>query len=180
MLKHYLKIAIRNLLKYRSQSFISIFGLAIGFTCFALGTLWIHYEMTYDSFHKDADRIYLVRQKSLISNGGLTDTPKPLAASLKQKFPEIEASCAIYLRDYKLVSNGVQIQTNWISADSSFMDLFGIKILSGNSHFLQVDNKEWAITEALAKKIYSVMKTLFGKELDIVDSEEKGENFAQL
>ena len=53
MLKHYLKIAIRNLLKYRSQSFISIFGLAIGFTCFALGTLWIHYEMTYDSFHKD-------------------------------------------------------------------------------------------------------------------------------
>ena len=86
MLKHYLKIAIRNLLKYRSQSFISIFGLAIGFTCFALGTLWIHYEMTYDSFHKDADRIYLVRQKSLISNGGLTDTPKPLAASLKQKW----------------------------------------------------------------------------------------------
>lgn len=85
MLKHYLKIAIRNLLKYRSQSFISIFGLAIGFTCFALGSLWIHYEMTYDSFHKDADRIYLVRQKSLISNGGLTDTPKPLAASFKTK-----------------------------------------------------------------------------------------------
>ena len=172
MLKHYLKIAIRNLLKYRSQSFISIFGLAIGFTCFALGTLWIHYEMTYDSFHKDADRIYLVRQKSLISNGGLTDTPKPLAASLKQKLPEIEASCAIYLRDYKLVSNGVQIQTNWISADSSFMDLFGIKILSGNSHFLQVDNKEWAITEALAKKLFG-NESPIGKELDIVDSEEK-------
>ncbi|MBS1319644.1 MAG: ABC transporter permease, partial [Parabacteroides sp.] len=75
MLKHYLKIAIRNLLKYRSQSFISILGLAIGFTCFALGTLWIHYEMTYDSFHKDADRIYLVRQKSILDESGMSNTP---------------------------------------------------------------------------------------------------------
>ena len=84
MLKHYLKIAIRNLLKYRSQSFISIFGLAIGFTCFALGSLWIHYEMTYDSFHKDADRIYLVRQKSILDESGMSNTPRPLAAYLKQ------------------------------------------------------------------------------------------------
>ena len=59
MLKHYLKIAIRNLLKYRSQSFISILGLAIGFTCFALGTLWIHYEMTYDSFIWCGKKVFL-------------------------------------------------------------------------------------------------------------------------
>ena len=50
MLQHYIKLAIRNLLKYKSQSVISIIGLAIGFTCFALSTLWIRYEQTYDTF----------------------------------------------------------------------------------------------------------------------------------
>ena len=51
MIRHYFKIAFRNLLKYKTQSIISIIGLAVGITCFALATLWIRYEMTYDTFH---------------------------------------------------------------------------------------------------------------------------------
>ena len=61
MIKHYLKVAFRNLMKYKTQSLVSIIGLAVGFTCFALSVLWIRYEMTYDNFHKGANRIYLVR-----------------------------------------------------------------------------------------------------------------------
>ena len=61
MIQHYLKIAFRNILKHKIQSIISIVGLAIGLACFALSTFWIQYEMTYDSFHKDAECIYLVR-----------------------------------------------------------------------------------------------------------------------
>ena len=61
MIKHYLKVAFRNLIKYKTQSLVSIIGLAVGFTCFALSVLWIRYEMTYDNFHEGADRIYLVR-----------------------------------------------------------------------------------------------------------------------
>lgn len=51
MIKHYLKVAFRNLAKYKVQSIVSILGLAVGFVCFALSTLWIRYEMTYDTFH---------------------------------------------------------------------------------------------------------------------------------
>ena len=51
MIYHYLKIAFRNLIKYKTQSIVSIVGLAIGFTCFALSALWIRYEMTYDTFN---------------------------------------------------------------------------------------------------------------------------------
>ena len=50
MIKHYLKVAFRNLAKYKVQSIVSILGLAVGFVCFALSTLWIRYEMTYDTF----------------------------------------------------------------------------------------------------------------------------------
>lgn len=60
MIKHCLKIAIRNLVKYKVQSAVSILGLAVGFVCFSLSLYWIHYEMTYDHFRQDADRIYMV------------------------------------------------------------------------------------------------------------------------
>ncbi len=68
MIRHYFKIAFRNLLKYKTQSIISIIGLAVGITCFALATLWIRYEMTYDTFHRRADDIYLVRAQLTITD----------------------------------------------------------------------------------------------------------------
>ena len=87
MLKHYLLIAIRNLLKYKTQSIVSIIGLAMGFTCFALATLWIRYEMTYDNFREGAERIFLVRNEDKNSKDGLsTVTPSPLAATCKRHF----------------------------------------------------------------------------------------------
>jgi hypothetical protein len=63
MIKHYFKVAFRNLWKYKSQTFVSVVGLAVGFACFAMATLWIRYEMTYDSFQKNADRLFLLSLK---------------------------------------------------------------------------------------------------------------------
>ena len=51
MIEHNLKIAFRNLLKYKVQMSISIIGLSAGFVCLSLSLLWIRYEMYYDSFH---------------------------------------------------------------------------------------------------------------------------------
>ena len=52
MILHYLKIAWRNLLKYRMQSFVNIFGLAVGFACFALSAMWMRYELSYDNLRQ--------------------------------------------------------------------------------------------------------------------------------
>ena len=60
MLLHYLKVAARNLLKYKTQSVISIVGLAIGLAAFVYGWHWMKYETSYDSFYPDAERSYLV------------------------------------------------------------------------------------------------------------------------
>ena len=87
MLKHYLLIAIRNLLKYKTQSIVSIIGLAMGFTCFALATLWIRYEMTYDNFREGAERIFLVRNEDKNSKDGLsTVTPPRWRLTCKRHF----------------------------------------------------------------------------------------------
>ena len=81
MLIHYLSLAWDQLKKYRLQSVVSIVSLAIGFVCFALATMWIKYETTYDAFHKDADRIYYLNQ---IVSPGTFITDKI------EQFPEVE------------------------------------------------------------------------------------------
>jgi hypothetical protein len=52
MIQHYLKVAFRNMRKYKGQTLISVAGLAVEFVCFAMATLWIRYEMSYDVNHE--------------------------------------------------------------------------------------------------------------------------------
>ena len=58
MLSHYIKISFRELLKYRTQSLVSIIGLTVGFTAFILGSYWLWWETHFDNFHPEADRLY--------------------------------------------------------------------------------------------------------------------------
>ena len=60
MFPHNLKIALRNMRKYKNQTLISVIGLAVGFTCFALAMMWLRYEMSFDNFHKNAGQMYVV------------------------------------------------------------------------------------------------------------------------
>jgi putative ABC transport system permease protein len=68
MIKNYLKIAWRNLLKNKGFSTINIFGLAIGIACCLLITLYVTNEISYDRYHEKGDRIF--RLNSEIKFGG--------------------------------------------------------------------------------------------------------------
>ena len=70
MLLHYIKIALRNLRKYPAQTAISVLGLAAGFVCLSLSALWMHYENTYDTMHKDYERIYAFIEPSFVGYTG--------------------------------------------------------------------------------------------------------------
>ena len=72
MITHYLKVAVRNLLKYKTQTIISILGLAVGFVCFALSAFWIEYESTYDHYRKDVEQLYMVRTNDGLSEGKIS------------------------------------------------------------------------------------------------------------
>ncbi len=60
MLKNYLKVALRNLLKHRLYSLINIGGLALGLACAILIFLWVRDEIGYDRFHANADVLYRI------------------------------------------------------------------------------------------------------------------------
>ena len=154
MIKHCLKIAIRNLVKYKVQSAVSILGLAVGFVCFSLSLYWIHYEMTYDHFRQDADRIYLVRTNDEYTEGKIsTRVPYSLAAYLAQHFPDIAVAAPFHLISERISVNDKYQDAVFSSADSAWMNLMDIRIIKGNRNFmLPKDNAEIAITEEAAKK----------------------------
>src|SRR5690606_34670899 len=86
MLKHYLMIALRNLLKNKTQSFINIFGLALGLSASIMIMLINHSELTRDSFWKDAEHIYVVEQ--IGSHGNPDFRSKHLTAEIKHQLKD--------------------------------------------------------------------------------------------
>ncbi len=127
MIIHYLKIAWRNILKYKTQSAISILGLTIGFTAFVFTLSWIRYEDGYDKHNPDVDRIYRVFLKDSTEIGGVQRiAPKILASYLKDNYPEIESATAIrsHKDDLNLNDKIFLKNIHFISSDTSFFHVF--------------------------------------------------------
>ena len=169
MITHYLKVAFRNLLKYKTQTVISVMGMAFGFACFALASLWIRHEMTYDTFHDGADRIYRIRKEEKGSANGLGSvTPYPLAAYLKETFPEVEGACNLnnYESPYKV--NGVEMKLNELRIDSAAFSVFDIRLLEGSTDFLIPRQQDKvAITRRCAQRLFGD-KSPIGKTIQSV------------
>lgn len=167
MIKHYLKVAFRNLAKYKVQSIVSILGLAVGFVCFALSTLWIRYEMTYDTFHEGAERIYLVRAHYAHEPGKISNsTPYPLADYLQKGNPEIEAMASTSVQKVKFRVKDTEKDVVSAAADSVLMNFFNIRVLRGTVNFLKGTNGEIAITEEFSKRIFGEEEAL-GREVEV-------------
>src|SRR5210317_288406 len=95
MLKNYLKVCLRSLLKNRIFSFINIFGLAVSMSICLLLILMLADQRKYDQFHQDKDQLYRI-----ISRGGKNSnlnatTPKPLSATLQAEYPIVESSTSL-------------------------------------------------------------------------------------
>ena len=157
MIVHYIKIAFRNMWKYKIQTLISVLGLAVGFTCFALATLWIVYEMTFDSFHKNAKQLYVVYIPNTFSSTGYSKmTNYPLAAYLSATFPEIANAIPLNpsYRNSKVTVEGVESLASTIQVDSSFFRMFDVKILEGSREFLTPGSNQIAITWEKAQQLF--------------------------
>lgn len=174
MIKHYLKVAFRNLMKYKTQSLVSIIGLAVGFTCFALSALWIRYEMTYDNFHEGAERIYLAGSSFRLYGDGFSYNSSSLLADyLAKNCPEIEKVCCIFYdwNEKKIKNEDAEFSVRQIEVDSSFISMFNIKVLDGDNH-LQLKKDEIAMTENAAKRIFG-KESPIGKHLILGENNEE-------
>ena len=175
MITHYLKVAFRNLLKYKTQTVISILGLAVGFTCFTLSALWINYENTYDTFHPDAERLYIVSTDDEISPGkyGMY-TPPALAGYLKEHWDEVEQATLFQDNILFVQKNNRMEEIPVLSVDTTFCQIMDIRVLEGSNQFMipQKGNNDVAITQEGAQHLFGTTDVI-GKT--ITDAQYKRE-----
>ena len=98
MIKNYLKIAWRNLLKRKTYAFINIFGLALGAAICLLIVLFIKSENSVDSWRNDADSVYrmVVKRKYPTRESSYAIIPDSYAKTVKQELPEVEEAVRIF------------------------------------------------------------------------------------
>ncbi|HPG39602.1 MAG TPA: ABC transporter permease [bacterium] len=170
MFSNYLKIALRNLKKYKGFTLINITGLAVGIACFIVLSLFILDELGYDSFNKNADRIYRVYVHSVV-NGIETSNSKtaaPTGETLLRDFPEVENYTRIgYFEHYKF-RKGDQVfrESGIYTADSSYFQIFSLPLLYGDANTALLKPNSLVMTETLAKKYFGDENPL-GKMIQI-------------
>ncbi|GEP93259.1 MacB-like core domain-containing protein [Chitinophaga terrae (ex Kim and Jung 2007)] len=98
MIRNYIKMALRNLMRNRRSFFVNMIGLVVGFSA-CLGILLVlSYEQSYDNFHAGKDRIYrLVREdKKVEAKGYGAGIPFPMASAIAAEYPQVEATAQMY------------------------------------------------------------------------------------
>ena len=119
ILQHYIKIAFRNLAKYKVQSAISIVGLAIGLICFTYGWNWYRYETNYDGFYPQSEQIYRIYGIDKQTGKKSEKLPLILARKLKKDFPEVIETTQIYSKYGSTFKYG---ETRLEDPDEEFID----------------------------------------------------------
>lgn len=171
MLKNYFKIAFRNLIKNKVYSFINIGGLAVGMTAGFLLLLYIGYEMSYESFHSNKDRLYRV-VADIGTPSDTFETPVVdwnILSEITTEFPEIENNTRLYDTqfDVRLGSNNYH-ESKVLGVDASFFQIFDYKLLQGNPIEVLKTPFSLVLSETTAKKYFGDENPL-GKTLKIID-----------
>ncbi|MGA7722886.1 MAG: ABC transporter permease [Ignavibacteriaceae bacterium] len=172
MLKTYFKISLRNLLKNKLFSSITIAGLAIGMACSILILRWVQDELSYDKFFRNSDSIYRINweYKWNGEEGIAPITPPPLAAKFVSEIPEVTATTRIFPVQPMVVRYNDKFfnEDKIFGADSNFFDIFNFKLLSGNPGTALTEPNSVILTEKIAKKYFG-NESAIGKIIIIGD-----------
>ncbi|MBO3698272.1 ABC transporter permease [Roseivirga sp. E12] len=159
MLKNYLKIAFRNLIKRKVTSMVNLMGLSIGITLTVLLILYAQYELDYDKFHPEPEQTYrLLRMEELGNNTQIVAKTSPrIMLSLTEEFSEVESTTLLFKHwNVPLLSQEDKgfYEQDFLFADSSFFDVFGYELLLGNPETALSEPNSLVITEQMAKKYF--------------------------
>ena len=172
MLKNYLKIAWRNLLKNKLHTLINIVGLSIGMASCMLILMYVFDELSYDASWGNGDRIYRMalerRYPGRATNYAII--PPSYAQSVKKELPEIEETVRIFAGGgTTLIKHKDQIieEKNFLAADSTFFTVFKLPLLQGRVENALNQPDAVVLTESTAKRLFGAGNVL-GKTIEIL------------
>jgi len=157
MIKNYLKIALANLMKNKFYSMINIVGLAIGITACILIMLYVQSELSYDTYHEKADRIYRVNLDAVINGDDMNSpvTCPPLAKAMQNEIPEVEEAARITYQPAVIRhNNDVFNENSWFFADPNFFKIFSTTFITGNPENALSQPNTVVLNETTAKRYF--------------------------
>src|SRR5215210_803529 len=166
MLKNYFKIAWRNMKKNKVFSFINILGLSVGLSCCLLIAIYLYHEFSYDTYHKNIDELYQLGTTFIKDGKGskTPNTPAPIAAAMKQEFPEIAETARMMMLfgDDKTLLQYRQdkaepksfYETKGYLADPTIFKLFDYKFIEGDAATALANPKAIVVSEEIARKLF--------------------------
>lgn len=154
MIRNYLKIAFRNLVRHKAFSIINISGLSIGMASSILILLWVWDEQSYDRFHQHAGQIY--RLNSSAEDFKTAVSPAGAAAGLESQMPEIKNAVRISKPVSALLEaeNHKFQEKRILYADSSFLEVFSFPLIRGDKQTAMLHPDAVLITEDMARKYF--------------------------
>ena len=177
MITTYFKPAWRNMLHNRTSSLINISGLSIGIACALLIAIFIKNELSYDRFHRDANRIFQVTLNGNMDGQEFWagNTPPPVGAALTSNMPEVESFTRFYKPNDIVVryeqNNATEkffTEKNILAVDSNFLQLFDFGVAQGDAATALMKPGSVVITQEIAKKYFGsenpIGKTLVMRE----------------
>ena len=158
MFRNYLKVAFRNIFKYKVYSFINIIGLSVGIAACILILLFVNDELSFDKNNVNYDKIYRVHTNASLSGReiNIALSPQPLGKALMKDFPEVTAFTRLMPSRNMLIryKHNVFIETNFFWADSGTFKVFTIPFIKGNPDKALSEPHTVVLTESLAKKYF--------------------------
>lgn len=157
MFRNYLKIAFRNLKRHKMFSFINVFGLAIGISTCMLISFWVQREISYDTFHENASRIFRIERELFRDNlysrwpicGG------QYKQALIDDYPEIENAVRFWGRGFSITDkNNIVHQQQLYAVDNSIFEIFDFGLELGDEKTALVEPYSIVLTSENAEKYF--------------------------
>jgi len=160
MLKNYLKIALRNIRRHKSYSFINIAGLAIGMAVCILILMFVRDELSYDTHHEHKDRIYRIERQWFAADGSVRSELCSVAPSfiplLEEEFPEMEHVARMVGNGDTLVTFGENnfVEERLYFAEDDIFEVFTIPMIKGNPQTALKDPNCIVLSESMVRKYF--------------------------
>lgn len=169
MFRSYITIGLRNILKYKTFSFINVFGLAIAMAVCMLIMLMLADHRRYDRFHEKKERIYRILSNRPGDKAPSATTPSPLAGALKSDYSVVEEVTQLRRGvGGDIIYDGTAVQARGYFADAAFFRVFSYDVSGGNAARMLTAPNTILISEALARQLFNGAEPV-GKVVDFND-----------
>ncbi|HTI10520.1 MAG TPA: ABC transporter permease [Puia sp.] len=155
LFNNHFKSSLRNLFRSKTFSLINISGLSIGMASAMIILLWVQQMLSYDQFHKNKDRIYMLYNRHKMQNtiDCWPITPQVIAPTLKANYPQVEDAIRLnWVGAFTLGEH--HLQTQGYITDSGFFNFFSFPLLQGDPNTALKGPHSIVITEGMARKLF--------------------------